>query len=170
MQYCLLRLHAKRVIENTEDGPEPGKDEKIMLELRSKGGETVKGGTYWNSDTGEKLRIEANGVLPVKLSQSFLKFPPAIVPTIGLIVIGVLPGYLSGLYSAYTERLVEAYVIFGLLTIFIVCAGLSVMVYRDWSALSRSITVFSYRPIVPLPLKISKVILVPITAWKNRNK
>ena len=37
-----------------------------MLKLRSKGGEMVKGGTYWNYDTGEKIKLKENGILPGK--------------------------------------------------------------------------------------------------------
>ena len=117
-----------------------------MLKLRSKGGEMVKGGTYWNYGTGEKIKMKENEILPGNSSVTYLKFPPAAVPTLGLILVGVLPPYLSSLYGAFTDKLVEAYVATGMLFMVMVVGGLSFMAFRDRSALSRSIKVFRFRP------------------------
>jgi len=117
-----------------------------MFKLGSKGGEVVKGGTYWNFDTGEKIIIQENEVLPGKSSQLYSKLPPATVPTLALILVGVLPGYLSGLYGAYVETLMEAYVVFGYLFIGTVLVGLSIMVFRDRSALTRTMKIFRFKP------------------------
>jgi hypothetical protein len=89
-----------------------------MLKLRSKGGEMVEEGSYWNYA----------------------------VPTLGLIALGVLPEYLKGLYGAFTGKLVEAYVVFGCLFIVMVLGGLSIVVFRDRAALSHSMKVFRFRP------------------------
>ena len=120
-----------------------------MLVLSSKGGENVKAGTYWNYDTGEKITLEANGVLPGKSSQSYLKFPPAAIPTLGLILIGIVPPYLKELYSAYAELLMQAYVTFGYLFMITVIGGLSIMVFRDRADLSRTMKIFKFRPGLP---------------------
>jgi len=117
-----------------------------MSKLRSRDGEVVTGGTYWNVDTGEKILIQQNEVLPGKLSQLYSKLPPATAPMLGLILVGVLPGYLSGLYGAYVETLMQAYVMFGYLFIGTVLLGLSIMVFRDRSALRRTMKIFRFRP------------------------
>ena len=121
-----------------------------MVKLSSKGGETVKAGTYWNHATGEKIRMEKCGALPGKPSQSYVKFPPAMFPTLALILVGIVPGYMSGLYASYTERLMEAYVAFGLLATAGVFGAMSIMVYRDRAALSHKIRVFRFRPSEPV--------------------
>jgi hypothetical protein len=120
-----------------------------MFKLSSKGGERVKGGTYWNYDTGEKITLEANGILPGKSSQSYLKFPPAAVPTLGLILIGIVPPYLKDLYGTYAEQLMQAYVTFGYLFMITIFGGLSIMVFRDRAVLSRTLKTFKFRPGVP---------------------
>ena len=89
-----------------------------MLKLRSRGGETIKGGTYWSYAA----------------------------PTLGLIALGVLPGYLKELYGSFAGKLVEAYVVFGCMFIVMVLGGLSVMIFRDRAALSHSMKVFRFRP------------------------
>jgi len=130
-----------------------------MVKLRSKGVESVKAGTYWNYDTGEKIRMEENGALPGKSSQSYVKFPPAMFPTLALILVGILPGYMSGLYASYTEKLMEAYVTLGLLATVVVLGGIFIMVYRDLAAFSRRNKVFRYRPSEPIS---ETEVLVPI--------
>jgi len=89
-----------------------------MFKLSSKGGETVKGGTYWSYA----------------------------VPTLGLIAVGVLPEYLKGLYGAFAGKLVEAYVVFACMFIVMVLGGLSIIIFRDRAALSHSMKVFRFRP------------------------
>jgi hypothetical protein len=148
-------------------GNRPGKEGKVMVKLRSKGGETVKAGAYWNYDTGEKIRMEENGALPGKSSQSYVKFPPAMLPTLGLILIGIIPGYMSGLYASYTEKLMEAYVTFGLLATVVVLGGISIMVYRDRAVFSRKIRVFRFRPSEPVS---DTEDLIPVKIWNSRTK
>ncbi len=71
---------------------------------------------------------------------------PAVPPVLALIAVGVLPPLLKGLYEPYVGNLVTAYVAFGMLFMVAVVGGLSLMVYRDRSALSRSTKVFRFRP------------------------
>jgi len=136
-----------------------------MLKLRSKGGEMVKGGTYWNYGTGEKIKMKENEILPGNSSVTYLKFPPAAVPTLGLILVGVLPPYLSSLYGAFTDKIVEAYVATGMLFTVMVVGGLSFMVFRDRSALSRRTKVFTFRPDGPASETDE---LAPIKVQSNR--
>jgi hypothetical protein len=138
-----------------------------MLGLRSKGGEMGKGASCGNFNTGERNTSEKSGVLPGKSSRSFLKLPPATAPTLALILVGILPGYLSSLYGAYTEKLMEAYIVFGYLFIMTVVGGLSIMVFRDRSALSRSMKVFRFRPSEPVSEAEG---LVPIRVQNTRTE
>jgi hypothetical protein len=117
-----------------------------MLKLSSKGGERVKGGTYWSYDSGERITIENNGVLPGKSSQSYVKFPPAAVPTLGLILIGIVPPYLKDLYSAYAEQLMNAYVAAGFAFLITVVGVLSIMVLRDLVSPTHTTKTFRFSP------------------------
>lgn len=69
---------------------------------------------------------------------------PAIVPTIALIAIGVLPPLLKGLYEPFAANLVTAYVAFGMLFMVAVVGGMSLMIFRDLS--SRRQKVFRLAP------------------------
>jgi len=89
-----------------------------MLQSKSKGGEMVKEGSYWSYAA----------------------------PTLGLVALGILPGYLKELYGSFAGKLVEAYVVFGCAFIVMVLGGLSVMIFRDRAALSHSMKVFRFRP------------------------
>lgn len=133
-----------------------------MFKLRSKGGEVAKGGTYWNLDTGEKIIIQQNEVLPGKSSQLYSKLPPATLPTLALILVGVLPGYLSSLYGAYVEKLMEAYVVFGYLFIGSVFVGLSIMIYHERSALRRTMKIFRFRPGEPVDDREEELALIKV--------
>jgi len=126
-----------------------------------------KGASYGNFETNERNMSENTGVLPGKSSRSFLKLPPATAPTLALILVGILPGYLSSLYGAYTEKLMEAYVVFGYLFIMAVVGGLSIMVFRDRSALSRSMKVFRFRPSEPVSEAEG---LIPIRVQNTRTE
>ncbi len=88
-----------------------------MVREEKKGGEAVKAGTDWK---------------------------PALVPTLALIVVGVVPGLLKGLYEPYTGALMAAYVTFGLLFTSLVLGGLAFMVFRDLS--DRKMTIFRLGP------------------------
>jgi len=69
---------------------------------------------------------------------------PAIVPMLGLIAVGVLPGLLKGLYEPFVGNLVTAYVTAGMLFISLVVGGLAFMIVRDMS--SRRMKVFRLAP------------------------
>jgi hypothetical protein len=88
-----------------------------MVREERKGGEAVKAGADWK---------------------------PTVVPTLALIVVGIVPGLLKGLYEPYTGTLMAAYVTFGLLFISLVLGGLAFMVFRDLS--DRKMTIFRLGP------------------------
>ncbi len=88
-----------------------------MVSDEKKGGEAVKTGTDWK---------------------------PAIVPTLALILVGIVPGLLKGLYEPYTGTLMAAYVTFGLLFTTLVLGGLAFMVFRDLS--DRKMKIFRLAP------------------------
>ena len=98
-------------------GMRPGKEGKDMVKDGRKAGEVVKEGTDWR---------------------------PAVVPTLALIAVGVLPGLLKSLYEQYTANLVTAYVSLGMLFMVAIVGGLSLMVFRDLS--SRRQKVFRFVP------------------------
>lgn len=132
---------------NSHMGHRPGKKGwLVMVKFRNKGGETVKAGAYWNYDTGGKIRLEKNGVLPGTSSQSYWKVPPAVLPMLGLVLVGIAPPYLSGLYAAYTEKLVTAYISIGNLFIVAVLGAVAIAAYRDRFALIRNTKTFRFRP------------------------
>ena len=68
----------------------------------------------------------------------------AIVPTIALIAVGVLPGLMKGFYEPYVGKLMSAYVASGLFFITAILCGLAFMVVRDLS--SRKTKVFRLAP------------------------
>ena len=88
-----------------------------MVREEKKGGEAVKAGADWK---------------------------PAVVPTLALIAVGIIPGLLKGLYEPYTGTLMAAYVTFGLLFTSLVLGGLAFMVFRDLS--DRKMTIFRLGP------------------------
>jgi len=89
------------------------------------------------------VKDERNAGKVVKAGENWR---PAIVPALALIAVGVLPPLVKGLYEPYVGNLVTAYVAAGLLFIGMVVAGLSLMIYRDRAALSRTVKVFRFRP------------------------
>ena len=97
-------------------GLTPGKEMKGMIKEGRRDGE-VKTGTDWR---------------------------PAIVPTLALIGVGVLPGLLKGLYEPFVGNLVTAYVATGMLFMSLVVGGLAFMVSRDLS--SRRMKIFRLAP------------------------
>jgi hypothetical protein len=88
-----------------------------MVKEEKKGGGAVKAGTNWK---------------------------PAVVPTLALIVVGIVPGLLKGLYEPYAGTLMTAYVIFGLSFISLVLGGLAFMALRDLS--DAKMTIFRLGP------------------------
>jgi hypothetical protein len=69
--------------------------EGVMARLRYKGGERVKGGNYWNYDTGERVTVGADGILPGDSAATYVKVHPALVlmagPFLGLLYAAFLP-------------------------------------------------------------------------------
>ena len=90
--------------------------------------------------------MEKDGRKVEKVVKAGSEWRPAVVPLLGLIAVGVLPPLLKGLYEPYAANLVAAYVTAGMLFMVAVIGGLSFMIYRDRSALSRTIKVFRFRP------------------------
>jgi len=99
----------------------PGKDGKVMVNLGSKGAERVKGGSQWSWA----------------------------IPTLGLILVGVVPPYLKDLYSAYAEQLMKAYVTAGFAFLIAVIGVLSIMVLRDLISPTQTTKTFRFSPEVP---------------------
>lgn len=99
-----------------------------MGRLRRTGGEAVQAGTYWNFETGKKVKLERFGLLPGTPSQSYYKAPPMLILAFAAaaahLFIYVLPKYLTQLYAAYAENLVTTYVIADFLFLFAALAGL----------------------------------------------
>ena len=94
-----------------------------MKGLRFKGSQRVPKGSYWNFTTGERVRLEAGGVLPGSDKDMYFNFPPIIIlfagPFLGLVyalflpIIGVvmLVKIISGyLYKGAIRKLMNAMV------------------------------------------------------------
>jgi hypothetical protein len=79
-----------------------------------------------------------------KAANAWKHWRGAIAPALALIAIGVLPGMLKGLYESYTDKLMLAYVTFGMLFTVAVFGGLAIMVFRDMS--TRRQKVFRLAP------------------------
>ena len=79
-----------------------------------------------------------------KAANVWTEWRPAIVPTLAIIAVGVLPPMLKGLYEPYTANLMAAYVSFGMLFFVAVLGGLSLMIFRDLS--SRRQKIFRLAP------------------------
>ncbi len=75
-------------------GLRPGRRQE-MLGLKKIGGEAVGKGNYWNFSTGERVHIEAEGVLPGDAGITYYKAPPAAMlvaaPVLGLLYAVFLP-------------------------------------------------------------------------------
>lgn len=95
-----------------------------------------------------KITIKENGEHSVE-SSSF-NFTPAIAPTLALILVGVLPGYLTSPDAAFTAKLVESSMVFCCLFLLMVLGGLSIMIFRDRSALSHITKAFRFIPDEPV--------------------
>ena len=85
-----------------------------------------------------------DGRMAGEVVKSGTSWRPAVVPTLALIAVGVLPGLLKGLYEPYVANLMAAYIAFGMLFMVAVVGGLSLMAYRDLS--SRRTKVFRLVP------------------------
>ena len=66
-----------------------------MLGLKNIGGDRVSRGSYWNFSTGDRVQMEAEGVLPGGQDNIYFKFPPVLMlmagPILGLIYAVFLP-------------------------------------------------------------------------------
>jgi len=97
-----------------------------------------------------KITIKENGEHSGKSFLSSFKFLPALAPTLALILVSVLPEYLSSQDGAFTEKLVQSSIEFCCLFMIMVLGGLSIMIFRDRSAVSRSMKAFRFRPAEPV--------------------
>lgn len=98
----------------------------------------------------EKVTIKENGEHSGKSFLSSFKFLPATAPTLALILVSVLPEYLSSQDGAFTEKLVISSIEFCCLFMIMVLGVLSIMIFRDRSALSRSLKAFRLNPAEPV--------------------
>ncbi len=139
------------------------KGERKMARFRGVGGETVDVGTYWNFETGEKVKIEQRGLLPGKPSQSYYKAPPllilAIVAGAAHLLMYVLPKYITQVYAAYAENLVRTYVIADFVVIIAVITGLFIAGVRDIFGGTFRLPSFDWIPgrsFMAIPLKVKE--------------
>ena len=98
----------------------------------------------------EKITIKENEAHSGKSFLSSFKFPPTTAPTLALILVSVLPEYLSSLDGAITEQLVKSSIEFCCLFMIMVLGGLPIMIFRDRSALSRNMKAFRFRSAEPV--------------------
>lgn len=121
-----------------------------MLRFGEKGGSTVKAGTYWQFETGEKVKMDRSGTLPGKSSHTFYKLPPllmlAITAAAAHLFLYVLPAYLVQFYEAYTDQLVTAYVIFDYIAIGVVLSIVLVMALGDIFGFDVKVPAFNWNP------------------------
>jgi len=63
--------------------------------FRHRGGENVRGGTYWNLSSGNRIDIKDEGKLPGNDKSIFIRFPPIVMlllgPILGLLYVVFLP-------------------------------------------------------------------------------
>ena len=64
-------------------------------------------------------------------NKSSFNLKAAMVPAIGLILLGVLPEYLKGIYIEHTDTLMAAYVTAGYIFLGSILAGIGVMTFID---------------------------------------
>jgi hypothetical protein len=66
-----------------------------MVKVKYIGGERVRGGNYWNYDTGERVTVGHDGMLPGDKTATYVKAHPALVlmagPFLGLLYAAFLP-------------------------------------------------------------------------------
>ena len=68
---------------------------KEGMNMLTKGGHTVKAGTYWNMANGSRVQMEQEGVLPGSGTTRYIKAPVVVMlmaaPVIGLVFAVFLP-------------------------------------------------------------------------------
>lgn len=120
------------------------------MQFRIKGGSSVDSGTYWNFETGEKVKMAQAGILPGKSSQSFFKLPPMLILAFAAaaahVLLYILPKYLVQFYEPYTEKLVTAYVIIDYIAVGVVLAALAAVAIRDIFGLTLKVPAFTWNP------------------------
>lgn len=134
-----------------------------MGRLRKVGGETVGAGTYWNFETGKKVKIEQKGLLPGKPSQSYYKAPPFLilagVAAAAHLIIYVLPQYIAQLYTSYAGNLVATYVIADFVLVIAALSGLFLAGARDIFGGTFQLPSFGWllgRSYTPVPVEVEE--------------
>lgn len=137
------------------------KGEGKMGKLRKVGGEMVETGTYWNFETGKKVKIEGKGLLPGKPSQTYYQAPPflilAVVAVAAHLFIYALPTYIAQFYTAYSEKLVTTYVIADFVFLIAALTGLFITGVRDIFGGAIRLPSFEWiqgRSYTPVPVKV----------------
>ena len=137
------------------------KGEGNMGRLRKVGGEAVGAGTYWNFETGKKVKIEQKGLLPGKPSQSYYNAPPFLilagVAAAAHLIIYVLPKYIAQLYTSYAGNLVSAYVIADFVLVIAALSGLFIAGARDIFGGTFQLPSFGWllgRSYTPIPVEV----------------
>jgi len=90
--------------------------------------------------TKKILAYQANTLMTKKAVKAWMDWRPAIVPSVALVGVALLPDMLKGLYESYSTELITAHVPLVMLFIVAVLGVLSVMVFRDLS--SRRMSAF----------------------------
>ena len=118
-----------------------------MVRLRHRGAEAVDAGTFWNFETGNKVKLAQRGLLPGDPSQSYYKAPPLLILSVAAAVahllIYVLPKFLVQFYAAHTDMLVATYVVLDFL--FIGALVIGIMVAGAGDILSGTVKWPSFR-------------------------
>lgn len=134
-----------------------------MGKLRKVGGESVEAGTYWNFETGEKVKVVQKGYLPGKPSQSYYKAPPFLmlagVAAAAHLFIYVLPKYIAGLYTAYAGDLVTMYVVADFVLVIAALTGLFIAGARDIFGGTFQLPSFDWilgRSYTPVPVEVKE--------------
>jgi len=139
------------------------KGEEKMGRLRKVGGEVVEAGTYWNFQTGKKVKIEQKGLLPGGPSHSYYKAPPLLILAIAAgtahLFMYVIPKFSTQLYSAYAENLVTMYVIADFVFIIAAITGLFIAGARDIFGSAWQFPSFDWirgRSYIPVPIEVKE--------------
>lgn len=121
-----------------------------MGTFRKTGGEAVTAGTYWNFETGKKVKIAQEGHLPGSRSQSYYQAPPMLILAVAAVAAHLflyeLPKQLVPLYAAYAADLVKAYVVFDYFIIGAALTGLFVAGFGDLLRGEVKIPTFDWIP------------------------
>lgn len=132
-------------------------DSQVMRMLRHRGAETVDAGTYWNFETGKKVKLEQRGLLPGDPSQSYYKAPPLLILASAAIaahlIMYVLPKYLVQFYAAHVDQLIRAYVILDFAFLGAAVTGLAIFGLRDLFSGSVSLPSIGHSTLTPVKVR-----------------